>query len=234
MKQMRKKLLLVGILAVTLSTISATQYVRADLGFSYEIVHPSDADIRYIGSDNAPDGLRVIRGNNAGNDPDPLTSSSVSLEFGRWAIGQTKVYTAAFGIVNEESFDVDINGINAVFDGDAEIQIWLHGDEDVEATTSTVDAVLMYDSEDGGAQVGSWTLAAGDQDPDTANDGTDDVDTEWCPNQSHVRFAEGSPLAESETADYVWVQVVLTVPAGADLNTFGGTISFNFESTTEI
>jgi len=60
MNPMRKKLTLVLILAITLSTISATQYVRADVGFSYEIVHPSDADIRYIGSDNAADGLLLI------------------------------------------------------------------------------------------------------------------------------------------------------------------------------
>jgi hypothetical protein len=232
MKQMRKKLLLVGILAVTLSTISATQYVRADLGFSYEIVHPSDADIRYIGSDNAGDGFRVLRGNNAGSGL--ADSTSVELYFGKWAIGHEKVYTAAFGIVNEEVFAVDITGITVTgHTPGANLEIWLHGNEDDEATAAP--AILMYNTA-GTAPGGTWTLAAGNQDPaDMSHDGTAQITTDWCPNDSQVRVATGTTdEAVSGTADYVWVQIVLTVPEGADIDAFNGEISFTFESDTEI
>jgi hypothetical protein len=232
MKQMRKKLLLVGILAVTLSTISATQYVRADLGFSYEIVHPSDADIRYIGSDNAGDSFRVLRGNNAGNGQND--SSSVELYFGKWAIGQEKVYTAAFGIVNEEEFDVDITAITVSgHTPGANLEIWLHGNEDDEATAAP--ALLMYNT-DGTAPGGTWILAAGNQDPeDMSHDGTNQITTDWCPNDSQVRVATGTTdVAVNETADYVWVQIVLTVPDGAAIDDFEGTIEFTFESDTEL
>jgi len=38
----------------------ATQYAVTKVGYEFSIVHPSDADIRFIGSDNSTDG-RVLR-----------------------------------------------------------------------------------------------------------------------------------------------------------------------------
>jgi hypothetical protein len=222
MNPMRKKLTLVLILAITLSTISATQYVRADVGFSYELVHPSDADIRYIGSDNAADGLRVLRADSS--------NSSVSLEFGKWSGNQTKTYTAAFGIVNEEMFPVQINDVSVVMhDGAADyMQIWLHAHEDMYAADEAVgDRVFMWDrgvdpNDD------NWILGAGNQDSSDAGFGL----TPWDP-VSRVRYGSGTSSAGAVQAvsDFVWVQISLVLPGGSDINQISGTISFSFEST---
>jgi hypothetical protein len=222
MNPMRKKLTLVLILAITLSTISATQYVRADVGFSYEIVHPSDADIRYIGSDNAPDGLRVLRADSS--------NSSVSLEFGKWSRNVTKTYTAAFGIVNEESFPVIVNDVSVVMhDGSPDyMQIWLHAHEDMDANSEAVgNAVFMWDR---GIDPNNdtWTLGPGNQDSSDASFGL----TPW-DSASQVRYATGTNSfgAIPGVSDFVWVQISLVVPSDAQINQIRGTITFSFEST---
>jgi hypothetical protein len=224
MKQMRKKLLLVGILAVTLSTISATQYVRADLGFSYEIVHPSESDIRYIGYDLAGDDKTVLRS---------YDDSTATLYFGRWSTNQTKTYTAAVGIVNEEPFPIEITGVKVFTPGIASIQIWLHGDESMNAEDSG--GILMHDSDSPlTPPAGTWTLAAGNMDYTDMSDGVNPpVLTGWCTKGSKVRVADSAPLAQTTVADYVWVQIVLTVPENldiADLDLYTGSIQFDFSS----
>jgi hypothetical protein len=222
MKQMRKKLLLVGILAVTLSTISATQYVRADLGFSYEIVHPSDADIRYIGSDNAGDGLRVLRSED---------NQTVKLWFGNWSAGQTKVYTAAFGIVNEERFPVKIKDViveDLAGAAGSHMQIWLHGIEDTEASNYTNN---LFWNGTGGSTSNTWILAPGNQ--DSTNMHGENIPTPF-DDVSQVRYATNTSSTEATSGnhDFVWVQIVITAPNTR--GSFEGNIRFTFESTTEL
>ena len=82
---------------VVLSMTMATQYATTRVSYSFAIVHPSEADIRYIGSDNSSgDSQRVLRATNN------TTSPTVTIERGDWMPSSEKNYTAAFGIVNEE------------------------------------------------------------------------------------------------------------------------------------
>jgi hypothetical protein len=41
--------------------ITATQYAVTKIGYEYYLVHPSKSDIRFIGSDNSSDNIRVLR-----------------------------------------------------------------------------------------------------------------------------------------------------------------------------
>jgi hypothetical protein len=56
-----RRLTLIGIMIIVLSVTMATQYATTKVGYSYSIVHPSNADIRFIGSDNSSDGTMVLR-----------------------------------------------------------------------------------------------------------------------------------------------------------------------------
>ena len=56
-----RRLTLIGIMIIVLSVTMATQYATTKVGYSYSIVHPSNADIRFIGSDNFSDGTMVLR-----------------------------------------------------------------------------------------------------------------------------------------------------------------------------
>ena len=56
-----KKWLIFVILFLILNMFIATQYAITKVGYEYNIVHPSDANIRYIGSDNSSDAIRVLR-----------------------------------------------------------------------------------------------------------------------------------------------------------------------------
>jgi hypothetical protein len=238
MKQMRKKLLLVGILAVTLSTISATQYVRADLGFSYEIVHPSDADIRYIGSDNAGDGLRVLRGNDRNGTYG--NSNSVELYFGEWAENITKVYTAAFAIVNEEQFAVNITNVKVTMGSGVDymkIYLHTHGDKDASGQFDGPypgNSTLVWNKTD--VTHTAWTLQAGNQQSHNAKNSIGGLFTTEEDNTSDVRVASIANQSQiaGDLADFVWVQIVLEIPSNAPQVDYRGTIEFTFESTTEL
>ena len=52
---------MIGITAIVFSMVIATQFASTRTGYSYSIVHPSNADIRFIGSDNSSDGVMVLR-----------------------------------------------------------------------------------------------------------------------------------------------------------------------------
>lgn len=43
-----RRLVLIGVMLIVLSMTMATQYAVTKVGYSYSIVHPSDADIRFI------------------------------------------------------------------------------------------------------------------------------------------------------------------------------------------
>ena len=118
-----RRLVLIGVMLVVLSMTMATQYATTEVNYSFAIVHPSDADIRYIGSDNSSgDSQRVLRATNNAASP------TVTIELGDWMPSSEKNYTALFGIVNEEQFAVNITYINVSGTNPSYLTIWLHGD----------------------------------------------------------------------------------------------------------
>lgn len=156
-----RRLTIIGVMLVVLSMTMATQYAVTKVGYTYSIVHPSDADIRFIGFDNSSDAVRVLRTASGTN-----TSGSLNLEIrlGNLSENQNKTYTAAFGIVNEEKFAVNITHV--VLDTDTGVdymKIWLHGRPNMKAADDET-SVLIWDM---GAVAGvangstAWTLAAG-------------------------------------------------------------------------
>ncbi|MEA3458072.1 MAG: hypothetical protein U9R21_05280, partial [Candidatus Thermoplasmatota archaeon] len=57
-----RRLMLLGVMLVVLSVAVATQYATTKVNYSYSIVHPSNADIRFVASDNSSeDGNRLLR-----------------------------------------------------------------------------------------------------------------------------------------------------------------------------
>ena len=158
----RKQIAIVGVLVVVLSLVIASQYSTIQTGYSYSIVHPSNADIRFIGSDNTSDGIRVLRvdGDNSSG------SKSVKLEFGNWSVNQNTTYTASFCIVNEEQFDANITHINvSTSAGYDHFQIWLHGDRDGKAGDDS-SSVFMWDNGTSmnDSSTVAWTLDSGNGD----------------------------------------------------------------------
>jgi hypothetical protein len=165
--------------------------------------------------------LRVLRADSS--------NSSVSLEFGKWSGNQTKTYTAAFGIVNEEMFPVQINDVSVVMhDGAADyMQIWLHAHEDMYVADEAVgDRVFMWDQ---GVDPNddTWILGAGNQDSSDASFGL----TPW-DSDSRVRYGSdtNSVGAIQGVNDFVWVQISLVVPGGAFAGSIAGSIVFDFST----
>ena len=234
-----KRLMLIGVILIVLSMTMATQYVTTKISYRYSIVHPSDADLRFIGSDISSDDIRVLR-MTGGNS----STSAMELRFGgNISANQNKTYTCAFGIVNEEDFDVNITHINVTTTGtgDDYMQIWLHGDRDAlkEADPS---AIKVWDGPNGGSQgyhnaSNVWVLAAGNHDSSNMCDhltgGSTQIDTPW-DSTAHVRYSTNDENnSVSGTSDFVWVQVSLNLPANADVDdTYTGTIFIFTESTT--
>jgi len=223
---------------VVLSMTMATQYVTTKVGYSYDIVHPSNADIRFVGFDNASDEIRLLRTFSGTNTSGAL---NLTLNFGNVSENQNLTYTAAFGIVNEEKFKVNITHVN-VNSGEHNqmyLDIWLHNRPNLMATNEQVtNRTHIWKSEGGaGSSMGfsnstcAWILAAGDSDPDTLN-GTV-TETPW-DNQAFVRYTNDTgAYAMNETRDYVWVQISINIPDGATVGTYWGQIVFYFEANTE-
>lgn len=210
----------------------ATQYAATKIGYEYSIVHPSDSDIRFIGSDNTSQGVRVLRvPNNASGDVD------MKLVFDNVTANQNKSYTAAFGIVNEEAFAVNITHIRVSTTGTGSdyMQIWLHGDRDALAGDDA-SSVFVWDK--GSAASGftdnsstAWQLASGNQDS-TNMDGAS-ATTPW-DGTAHIRYNDlYNSDAASTTNDFVWVQVSIDAPANADTgNTYTGNVVIYTEANT--
>ena len=225
-----KRLMLIGVILIVLSMTMATQYVTTKISYRYNIVHPSNADIRFIASDNSTDGIRVLRiiGSN--------TTTGLELVFGgNISRGQNKTYTCAFGIVNEERFPVNITNFNVTTTGTGAdyLQIWLHGNRTFQKE-SDASAVKVWDK----GQVASygnastvWVLAAGDKNPSTMCDNKNQngaatkVDTPW-DTRALVRYSDNSNnRSKSGVADFVWVQISLDIPGSADQSlTYTGTV----------
>jgi len=227
-----RRLVLIGVMLIVLSMTMATQYAVTKVSYSFAIVHPSNADIRYIGSDNSSDdGNRVLRVLN--NDSG---SRYLTIELGDWAPNQRKNYTAVFGIVNEEQFPVNITFINVSGTDASYMDIWLHADRDQDFPNDGT-AVKVVD--DGTALFDSssvvWTLGAGDGDTSTMDNNSGvagTISTPW-DNTSHVRYSTSDINAINETSDFVWVGISLDIPSNAAAATPTGTIYIHFKATTQ-
>jgi hypothetical protein len=238
-----KKLMILGVLVLVLNMLVATQYAATKIGYEYYIVHPSDADIRYIGSDNSTGGrvLRVAGANGTG---------SLKLTFGNWSAATNKIYSAAFGIVNEEPFSVNIMYINVSSGNDTYLTIWLHGDRDANGNSTNTDptTIEMYNNGTivNATNTVAWTLAPGDNNPNTMCSNISDrtnysTNTTWDETQ-HVRYSLNDSNAYSvgtmdrtvyNASDFVWVQIAIDIPNNVDtagLHT--GTIWVHYEANT--
>jgi len=241
--KINRRLLLIASLLLILNMIVATQYAVTKIGYEYYIVHPSNADIRYIGSDNTTGG-RVLRisGEN--------TTGSLKLVFGNWSAGTNKIYSAAFGIVNEENVPVSIKYINVSSENYTYMKIWLHGDRDSNANSTGYDptSVLMYNNGTlvNASNTTAWILAPGngnssDMCYNVSNRVAYSTNTSW-DNVSHVRFSVNNTggygvgtfgRTQYNASDFVWVQIALDIPNY--VNTTGlhtGTIWIHFEAET--
>ena len=234
----RKKLLILAVLILLLSIILATQYAVTKIGYHFYIMHPCDANIRYIGSDNSSDGLRILRviGSNT-------TNVGVKLELGmNISTNQRYVYSAAFGIVNEENYTLNITHINVSSSTNTYMWIWLHGDRDANANSTVTDnsTVLMWgnESQQNVSNSSVWTLAPGDSNPNTmcyntSNRASNTVDTPW-DEISHVRYSLNDSNAVSGLSDFVWIQIELNIPTDVDvLGEHIGYIWIEFEADTQ-
>lgn len=223
----RRRFTLLGVLLVVLSVTMATQYATTKISYSFGIVHPSDADIRFIASDNsAADNKRVLRAENNATNP------TLTVELGDWMPNSEKNYTAALGIVNEEQFAVTISHCTVSGTGTANVSVWLHGDRDVDVNSDGGDTFCLVSSgvSQSNSASSAWVLAAGNgdsSDMDGAN-----VATDW-DTTSEVRYSTDDTDAVNSTDDYVWVQISLDIPSTAPLTaSVTGTIEFHFRAAT--
>jgi hypothetical protein len=158
------------------------------------------------------------------------------LELGNWTANSNKSYTAAFGIVNEERFAVNITFINVSGTSSSQtyMDIWLHGNRTKEASTESAYARCKAVASGVSLQAATtcaWKLAAGDGNKATMNGAA--LSTPW-DNTAHVRFStDNTTAAVNRTTDFVWVQITLTFPANApDLAAVTGQIWIHFKAST--
>jgi hypothetical protein len=228
-----KRLILIGVMLVVLSMTMATQYAITKTGYTFTIVHPSNADIRFIGHDNSSDNIRLLRvnGTNASN------SMRLELTFGNISAQQNKTYTAAFGIVNEEAYKLNITHINVSVDGSGVdyLHIWVHGDPNL---TAENDATSVYLWNQGSNPLGlttsssAWLLNAGDADRTTFDGNSPGAPTLW-DDRAHVQWANYTVAAVNGTDDYCWFQISINAPPNADSSlTYNGQIWIHFRTDT--
>lgn len=218
--------------------ILATQYATTRIGYEYYIVHPSNANIRYIGSDNASDSKRILRVIDSNT-----TNVGLKLHLGgNFTTNQQKFYTAAFGIVNEEKFAVNITHINVSSFNYTYLKIWLHGNRSANANSTLYDpsSVFMWNNNTmiNPSNTSAWTLAPGDENPSNmcynySNRTNCSIDTPW-DDTAHVRISRNNTNAVSGLSDFVWVQIAVDIPSTADsLGLHTGTIWVHLKSETD-
>ena len=212
----RKKVLLVGIAIAVLSAAVATQYARVTIGYEYNIVHPSNGLIRFVALDNASDGHRLLRVRNNN------TTATMNLSFGNIPQGMNKTYSAAFAIVNEEGFPINITGVTVSGNGKQYMKIWLHSNANTDATQEG-NKLLIWD---GATSHGYWILGNGNNNSTNMN-GTS-TSTPW-DNDDNIRYAAGTPTATNGSTDFVWVQISIDAN-GVNRGNYQGTIEFNFKA----
>ena len=238
-----RRLLFIGVLIVVINMAIATQYATTKIGYEYSIVHPSDANIRFIGSDNTYGG-RVLRVEGVNG------TSGLKISLGNWSASTTKIYSAAFGIVNEEDVAVKIMYINVSAVNYTYMRIWLHGDRSANANSTTFDrtTVLMFNNGTivNATNTTAWTLAPGDGDSrdmcsNVSNRTLYSSNTTW-DNTSHVRYSYNDSIGYgigmfnrtiSNASDFVWVQIAIDIPNNVDIaGAHTGTIWVHFEADT--
>jgi hypothetical protein len=242
-----RRLTLIGILLVILSMTMATQYATTKIGYSYGIVHPSDGAIRFIGSDNSTDGIRVLRTQSLTN----ASPAIIEVVFGNLSANQNKTYTAAFAIVNEEPFAINITHINLSHPGDEYMKIWLHGNPRMRACRDPSSVIMFNNNVSTGdwyQDEAAWTLARGDQNPRTmrynVSNAASEITTYW-DTTAHVQYSLNSSVARNanrtggmpnnsldNASDFVWVQISLDLPADAEIAERTGIIWIHFQATT--
>jgi hypothetical protein len=235
--KVNKRLLILAVLFLILNMAIATQYAVTKIGYTFTIAHPSDSSIRFIGSDNSTDGIRVLRV--AGSN---TTDVQLKLELGSgYTTNMIRTYTAAFGIVNEEAYPVNITHINVSSNNHTYMKIYLHGNRTANANSSLTDpsGVFMWDNDTivNESTTTAWTLAAGDQDTSGMCYNTSDranctIPTPW-DETAHVRFSTNNSIAASNISDYVWVQITMDIPETVEtLGTYSGVIWIHLELDT--
>lgn len=228
------RLFILGMLLLISTMAVATQFALLDIQYEYEIIIPiiPDYGLKYIGSDNSSDGIRLLRADNSQNDSYKLVLGNVSENY-NW------VYSAAFGIVNEDNFFKNITHIEVISTTVTYLKIWLHGKKDVNANNLSNDptSILMYDN---GTIVSSsdtiaWTLAPGDNNAKTICSNITDRDkytnyTSW-DETAGIRYSLNNTDITSELSDYVWLQIELDIPLSTDLSELNlGVIYIHFTS----
>jgi len=228
-----RRLVLIGVMLIVLSMTMATQYATTKITYSFAIAHPSSADIRFISSDNSSDdGVRILRVTNNESGAQTMT-----IEFGDHSPNSWKNYTAVFGIVNEEGFEVSITHMNLSGTNTTYLSVWLHGDRDADYGGEGAASVKVIS--DGTASYTSadtvWTFAAGDGNVNTmCADGDTQIETSWDTN-SYTQFSlNDANNSVNSTSDFVWVGVSLNVPSDAGpTGSVTGTLFINFKSSTD-
>jgi len=246
-----RRLTLLGVMLIVLSTIMATQYATTRVGYTYNLVHPSNADIRFVGSDNSSDNVRVLR-----VDGSNSSTARVTLQLGDWSSGTNKTYSAAFAIVNEELFAVNITHVevkNATTGQNSiqnYLQIWLHSNGSKKASDDPISVFVYNNGSQNGysATTTAWRLARGDSDASTMRHNTSSVvgqiQTLW-DDTAHVRYThnltgaldKAIPIGTNgrtydNASDFVWVQISINIPYGVSGGNTTGIIEFHFKADT--
>lgn len=230
-----RKLVVIAVLILLLNMVLGTQYAVTKISYEYYILHPSDSDIRYIGSSNASDGKRALR-----VEGDNITNVRVKLFLGEnFTLNQNIYYTAAFGIVNEQKNALAITHINISSTQATYLKIWLHGNRTANANQTSTDpsGVLMWDNDTmiNSSDTVAWILAPGDGNTNTMCYNVSDRDNTTIPTpwdeRAHVRYSIDNNNAVNEKSDFVWVQIGVIIPEVVDsIGLHSGTISIHFES----
>jgi len=233
--KVKRKYLILAVLFLILNMVTASQYAVTKIGYSYTLVHPSNASIRYIGSDNSSDGIRVLRVVDSNT-----TNVQLTLRLGDvYSTNMQRTFSAAFGIVNEENYSVNITHINVSSNNFTYMKIWLHGNRTANANSTTNDpsTVLMWDNNTvvNASNTTAWILREGDNDPtdmcyNVSDRSSYSVNTTW-DETAHVRYSVNNSNAVSNVSDFVWVQICLDIPESVqELGTMTGTIWVHLES----
>jgi hypothetical protein len=240
--KVKKKYLILAVLFLILNLITATQYAITDVDYHYPITPPVtppyDPDVRYIGSDNSSDGIRVLRVIESNS-----TNTALTLRLGNIPPNMKKTYSAAFGIVNEKAHPIKITHINVLSNNNSYLKIWLHGNREVNADLATNDTttVLMWDNNKtvNASNTTAWILAAGDSNPETMCYNVSDrlkstIDTPW-DQKAQVRYSTNNSNALNGVSDFVWIQITVDIPGDIDaLDIHMGTIWIHIEDYVSV
>jgi hypothetical protein len=232
----------------------ATQYATTKVGYTYAIVHPSEADIRFIGCDNSSDdGFRVLRVSSFVNS----SNATITIELGDLFACENKTYAAAFGITNEELFPVNLTYVT-VSGASSYVQMWVKGNGSCTAENCNT-SKMIYDNGSGCGYTSdsstAWRFAPGDGNVNTMRTNVSglakarcNLTTPW-DNVAHVRYNDFNLSGKDEWArpmdfqggsatnasDFCWIQVSVNVPqydAVGGVHT--GTITFHFKASTHL